>query len=67
MGHPALVHENSFTTKIPANVDEERFNPSSTTIPVPEEGSNTSISYFLLRCKYVTRKFLLVPYTDRTF
>ncbi|KAI0080387.1 hypothetical protein K474DRAFT_1560025, partial [Panus rudis PR-1116 ss-1] len=32
-GHSTLVADNSFTTRLPADVDEEKFSPSSTSLP----------------------------------
>ncbi|KAI0088272.1 hypothetical protein BDY19DRAFT_950037 [Irpex rosettiformis] len=52
MGQQPLVVENSFTTKIPADVDEERFSPSSTSIPTVNGGSGeTAQTYLGLRCR----------------
>lgn len=53
MGHPPLIADNSFTTKLPADVDEEVFNPSSAAIPTSangEESENDSM-YFVLKCR----------------
>lgn len=52
MGHPSLITETSFSTKIPRDVEESLFTPSSTTIPPPpEDRQYSSIQYFILRCK----------------
>ncbi|CCM05634.1 uncharacterized protein FIBRA_07863 [Fibroporia radiculosa] len=53
MGHPPLIPDNSFTTRMPAEVDEEHFSPSSTTLPaVPSgEGIERGTTYFTLKCR----------------
>ncbi|KAI8989053.1 hypothetical protein BD414DRAFT_415220 [Trametes punicea] len=52
MGHTPLIADNSHTTKVPADVDEEKFTPSSTSLPVPESAeSDTSSVYFGLKCR----------------
>ena len=62
MGHSPLIADNSFTTKLPADVDEEAFNPSSATITAPMNGeeSDKDSMYFILKCRYV----LLLRYGD---
>lgn len=52
MGHAPLIPDNSFTTRLPADVDDEQFNPSSTSLPASDsEGSEHSTAYFVLKCK----------------
>ncbi|KAH9929060.1 uncharacterized protein BXZ73DRAFT_102214 [Epithele typhae] len=52
MGHPPLIADNTHTTHIPADVDEDRFTPSSTSLPIPENSDKDSTSeYFALKCK----------------
>ncbi|PCH37472.1 hypothetical protein WOLCODRAFT_84246 [Wolfiporia cocos MD-104 SS10] len=53
MGHPPLIPDNSFTTRLPAEVDEEQFNPSSTTLPTPpsDQGIEKGTVYFALKCR----------------
>ncbi|KAH9903348.1 hypothetical protein C8Q73DRAFT_633805 [Cubamyces lactineus] len=52
MGHPPLIADNTHTTRVPADVDEEKFTPSSTTLPIPESAdSDTSSVYFGLKCR----------------
>ncbi|KAI0942812.1 hypothetical protein AcV7_002119 [Taiwanofungus camphoratus] len=53
MGHPPLIPDNSFTTRLPANVDEDQFTPSSTTLPAApgEEESEKGTAYFVLKCR----------------
>lgn len=53
MGQQSLISETSFSTRIPAEVDDEKFSPSSTTIPAPPEEGVSSILYFLMRCRLV--------------
>ena len=58
MGHPPLIPDNSFTTRLPAEVDEDAFRPSSTVLPAPSEnvdGPNKSSAYFVLKCRCVNR------------
>ncbi|KAK7683807.1 hypothetical protein QCA50_013183 [Cerrena zonata] len=53
MGHPTLIADHTFNTKLPAEVDEETFSPSSTSLPVPtsdEHCENTS-AYMVLKCR----------------
>ncbi|THH00267.1 hypothetical protein EW026_g2229 [Hermanssonia centrifuga] len=52
MGQQALITDNCFTTRLPAEVDETKFTPSSTTppLPVPDEVDG-SLSFFVLRCR----------------
>ncbi|KZT63433.1 hypothetical protein DAEQUDRAFT_700148 [Daedalea quercina L-15889] len=54
MGHPPLIPDNSFTTHLPADVDEDMFGPSSTVLPGPSEGADgadRSSAYFALKCR----------------
>ncbi|KAH9851054.1 hypothetical protein C2E23DRAFT_733557 [Lenzites betulinus] len=52
MGHPPLIADNTHTTRLPADVDEEKFTPSSTSLPIPEGAdSDTSSTYFSLKCR----------------
>ena len=54
MGQQPLIGENSFTTKHVAELDDDRFTPSSTNIPSPNWDENENrTSYFVLRNKYV--------------
>ncbi|KAI0772943.1 hypothetical protein BD413DRAFT_473675 [Trametes elegans] len=56
MGHPPLIADNTHTTHLPADVDEEKFTPSSTSLPVPESAdSDASSVYFGLKCRYCAR------------
>ena len=56
MGHPTLIADHTFNTKLPAEVDEEKFNPSSTSLPVPtsDEQCENSSAYMVLKCRYAS-------------
>ncbi len=66
MGQPPLIPKNSFTTRIPADVDEEKFSPSSTTVPTAlTESGEVAQTYLGLRCKCVFRtSFLKIRQMD---
>ncbi|KAH9925108.1 uncharacterized protein B0H18DRAFT_877465 [Fomitopsis serialis] len=54
MGHPPLIPDNSFTTRLPADVDEDAFGPSSTILPGVSEtgdGADKGSAYFVLKCR----------------
>ena len=57
MGHLPIIQDNTYTTKMPADVDEEQFNPSSTSLPVPVprgaggDPSEVGFAYFALKCR----------------
>ncbi|KAI0634350.1 hypothetical protein C8Q77DRAFT_1055628 [Trametes polyzona] len=52
MGQPPLIADNTHTTRLPADVDEEKFTPSSTSLPTPDSAeSDTSSAYFGLKCR----------------
>lgn len=51
MGHQPLIPDNSFTTKLPLDVDESQFTPLSTTVPRPPDSCKTDNVYFGLKCK----------------
>ena len=52
MGQQPLISENSFTTKIPADVDEDKFSPLSTSVPVVlTESGETVPTYLGLKCR----------------
>ncbi|OJT05904.1 hypothetical protein TRAPUB_3254 [Trametes pubescens] len=52
MGHPPLIADNTHTTRLPADVDEEKFTPSSTSLPTSESADgDTSSVYFGLKCR----------------
>ncbi|TCD68800.1 hypothetical protein EIP91_009814 [Steccherinum ochraceum] len=52
MGQAPLIAEGSFTTKLPADVDEQQFSPSSTTLTPPGEGEEgKGFAFFVLKCR----------------
>ncbi|KAI0649843.1 hypothetical protein C8Q79DRAFT_901592 [Trametes meyenii] len=52
MGHPPLIADNTHTTRLPNDVDEDKFSPSSTSLPEPESpDSDASSAYFGLKCR----------------
>lgn len=53
MGHPPLIPDNSHTTRLPSDVDEELFTPSSTSLPECAEGEKSSV-YFGMKCRCVS-------------
>lgn len=65
MGHMPIIQDNTYTTKLPTDVDEGQFNPSSTTYPVPiprgagGDPSETGFAFFALKCRYVLRRLKL--------
>lgn len=50
MGHPPTIPDNFFTTKLPVDVDETLFSPSSTSIPAPSADEYSS-KYFGLKIR----------------
>jgi hypothetical protein len=55
MGHPPLIPDHSYTTKFPADVDDDLFGPASARLPVPAgEGYGTDgFKYFEVKCRCV--------------
>lgn len=58
MGQEPLIDDETCTTRLPADVDEEAFLPSSTSLPLPRPQCNSA--YFIQKCRYVE---LLLYYT----
>lgn len=60
------IQEGTYTTKLPADVDEEVFGPSSTSLPLPvprQAGSDSSevgFSYFIQKCRSVLAHLVLI-------
>ena len=52
MGHPPAIPDNSYTTKMPVDVDEAAFSPSSSSIPTPSSDDHAS-KYFGLKLRCV--------------
>jgi hypothetical protein len=59
MGQPALIADGSFSTKLPADVDEDVFDPRASFLPIPafKDGKlgwcKSEFKYFELKCRYV--------------
>jgi hypothetical protein len=52
MGQQPLIAENSYTSRIPADVDEDKFTPSSTIIPQSlSENGDAMPTYLSLKCR----------------
>ncbi|KAI0046789.1 hypothetical protein FA95DRAFT_1606603 [Auriscalpium vulgare] len=57
VGHAPTIQDNSYTTKMPADVDEEQFGPQSTSLPVPVprraggDPSEVGFAYFTQKCR----------------
>ena len=52
MGHPPLIADNTHTTRLPADVEEDKFTPSCMSLPTPEgtHGYSSSV-YFGLKLR----------------
>ena len=52
MGHPPLIADNTHTTRLPADVEEDKFTPSCMSLPTPEgtHGDSSSV-YFGLKLR----------------
>ncbi|KAF8323880.1 hypothetical protein DL93DRAFT_2049568, partial [Clavulina sp. PMI_390] len=48
MGQDPLIEEESYTTRLPSNVDEDAFTPSSTSLPPPRPENNSA--FFIQKC-----------------
>jgi hypothetical protein len=65
MGQMPSIQEGTYTTKLPADVDEEVFGPSSTSLPLPvprQAGNNSKevgFSYFIQKCRSVLAHLVL--------
>ena len=52
MGHPPLIADNTHTTRLPADVEEDQFTPSCTSLPIPDDlQGDSSSTYFGLKCR----------------
>ncbi|KAF9514308.1 hypothetical protein BS47DRAFT_1453701 [Hydnum rufescens UP504] len=49
MGQEPLIDDNTCTTRLPADVDEDAFHPGSETLPPPRQESN--FAYFRQKCR----------------
>lgn len=57
MGHPPTIPDNSFTTKLPVEVDENSFSSWSTSIPPPNVDDRAK-RYFGLKLRYASQFFI---------
>jgi hypothetical protein len=59
MGQAPSIQDGAFTTKLPADVDEEQFGPSSTSLPLPiprragGDPTEVGFAYFIQKCRFV--------------
>lgn len=71
MGHASLISEQSFTTHIPAEVEDDLFNPASTSLPALSGSDREHRStYITLKCRFtllsksVRRQATKEPFVD---
>lgn len=63
MGQVPSIQDGTYTTKLPADVDEEQFGPSSTSLPLPlprragGDPTEVGFAYFIQKCRFVSRAF----------
>lgn len=67
MGHQPLIQDNSFTTKLPLDVDESQFTPFSTIAPRPSDLCKVDNVYFGLKCRYVSAFSLRASNADHIY
>ena len=59
MGQAPSIQDGAYTTKLPADVDEEQFGPSSTSPPLPlprragGDPTEVGFAYFIQKCRFV--------------
>jgi hypothetical protein len=59
MGQAPSIQDGTFTTKLPADVDEEQFGPSSPSLPLPlprragGDPTEVGFAYFIQKCRFV--------------
>ena len=59
MGQVPSIQDGTYTTKLPADVDEEQFGPSSTSPPLPlprragGDPTEVGFAYFIQKCRFV--------------
>lgn len=59
MGQVPSIQDGTYTTKLPADVDEEQFGPSSTSLPLPlprragGDPTEVGFAYFIQKCRFV--------------
>ncbi|KAI0059970.1 hypothetical protein BV25DRAFT_1918095 [Artomyces pyxidatus] len=70
MGQAPTIQDNTYTTKMPADVDEEQFGPSSSSLPVPVprraggDPTEVGFAYFTQKCRLA---MLVKSVKKRTF
>lgn len=68
IGQAPSIQDGTFTTKLPADVDEEQFGLSSTSLPLPlprragGDPTEVGFAYFIQKCRFVL--VLSTPYYD---
>lgn len=59
MGQVPSIQDGTYTTKLPADVDEEQFGPSSNSLPLPlprragGDPTEVGFAYFIQKCRFV--------------
>lgn len=56
MGQDPLIDDETCTTRLPTDVDEDAFNPASMSLPPPRPENNSA--YFIQKCRYVLQPLL---------
>jgi hypothetical protein len=70
MGQGPSIQDGMYTTKLPADVDEEQFGPSSTSLPLPlprragGDPTEVGFAYFIQKCRFVLVLLPLIPIID---
>ncbi|KAI0031508.1 hypothetical protein K488DRAFT_15054, partial [Vararia minispora EC-137] len=70
MNHMPIIQDNTYTTKLPTDVDEGQFTPSSTSYPVPVprgaggDPSESGFAFFAMKCRLA---MLVKSVKKRTF
>jgi hypothetical protein len=52
MGQPPLIADNTHTTRLPAEVDEDWFKPASTSLPPVNEHTLNTSAYLVQKFRY---------------
>ncbi|KAI0267354.1 fungal-specific transcription factor domain-containing protein [Gloeopeniophorella convolvens] len=73
MGQAPSIQDGTYTTKMPADVDEEQFSPSSTSLPLPVprraggDPTEVGFAYFIQKCRFVpTSRTVISAQPDRS-
>ena len=70
MGQVPSIQDGTYTTKLPADVDEEQFGPSSTSLPLPlprragGDPTEVGFAYFIQKCRFVKEHSFLFLVTN---